>query len=286
MVSFLSMRVLFTGASSKIGAAVLTRLLETTDWEFVCTRHRGTIGVVNARVSVIEMDLLDESASLPKSLDLVIHFAGLTHSNDESAYWRVNLDGTQRLAARARENGCERFVYISTRCATLGSGAYGESKLAAENALREAGFSDLLIIRPSEVYGVGSGEGIDRFIGLARSKRIAPALIGAERIRFSPLNVDDLVLRTAALIASQAPGEHVVEMCGPEELSGSELASRLADRFGAIRIPIWLPALRIAAGLARIAGIGIASPDQFERLLCEKTCRVSNDDGLKRFFSE
>jgi nucleoside-diphosphate-sugar epimerase len=84
---------------------------------------------------------------------MVIHFAGVTHASDEQQYWKVNLEGTVRLAEATHGNGCRRFVYISTRCATHGSGAYGESKLAAEQELQKFEWQSLLIIRPAEIYG-------------------------------------------------------------------------------------------------------------------------------------
>ena len=121
----------------------------------------------------------------------MIHFAGVTHASDEQQYWKVNLEGTLRLAEAARENGCRRFVYISTRCATHGSGAYGESKLAAEQELQKLEWESLLIIRPAEIYGGGGNEGIDRMLAIARRWRIVPALFGDSNLQFAPMHVDD-----------------------------------------------------------------------------------------------
>ncbi len=87
---------------------------------------------------MIDLDLeSDLSGTLSRAhFDMVVHFAGVTHASDEQQYWNVNLEGTVRLAEATRANGCRRFVYISTRCATRGSGAYGESKLAASRNFR------------------------------------------------------------------------------------------------------------------------------------------------------
>src|SRR6185369_7075197 len=115
------MRILVTGASSPLAARVLKQLLLNSDWEFWCGRHRKEIPIVDPRLHVIDLDL---EASLDQTLppfDLVVHFAGLTHAADEQQYWKINLEGTVRLAEAVRRNGCRRFVYISTRCATRGS---------------------------------------------------------------------------------------------------------------------------------------------------------------------
>src|SRR5678815_3641297 len=106
-------------------------------------------------------------------------------------YWKVNLEGTRRLAQATHENGCRRFVYISTRCATHGAGAYGESKLAAEQEREKLEWQSLLIIRPAEIYGSGSNEGIDRMLAVARKSRIVPALFGHSNLSFARMHVVD-----------------------------------------------------------------------------------------------
>ena len=132
------MRILVTGASSPLAVGVLRQLLLNRDLELWCGRHRKEIPIADPRLHVIDLDLeSDVSRSLSREhFDMVIHFGGVTHASDEQEYWRINLEGTVRLAEATRKNGCRRFVYISTRCATAGSGAYGESKLAAEQELQ------------------------------------------------------------------------------------------------------------------------------------------------------
>src|SRR5437867_4208733 len=127
------MRVLFTGASSAPGERVLRRLLEHSDYsEIWCGVHKRDLAVAHPRLRKLALDLaagvtLDK---IPRPLDLVIHFAALTHTQEERAYWDINVNGTLRLISAARALGCRRLLYVSTRCATAGSGAYGESKLA------------------------------------------------------------------------------------------------------------------------------------------------------------
>src|SRR6185369_2563841 len=174
------MRILVTGASSPLAVGVLRQLLLGGDVELWCGRHRKDIPLSDPKLHVIGLDLESNVSEALGSLcfDQVIHFAGVTHTSDEQRYWKINRDGTVRLAEAARANGCRRFVYISTRCATPGSGAYGESKLAAEHELQKLDWKSLLILRPAEVYGSGSNEGIDRMLTTGRSWRVVPALFG------------------------------------------------------------------------------------------------------------
>ncbi len=282
------MRVLFTGASSVLGGRVLQRMLADGDnCEIWCVRHKTEFEVSDPRLRVVDLDLETDFdlQSLPASLDLVIHFAAVTHARDPKHYGNVNLRGTQRLAKAAHARGCRRFVFISTRCATAGAGAYGELKLAAEVELKKLSWQSLLIIRPAEVYGAGGKEGIDRLIALGRRCHVVPMLFGHENIRFAPLHIDDFVEVTSALILSPEAGLLEAELCGPEDLSGSELAWRIAKRFVALPVPLWWPLLKLLLRVGARLGLNPLVPDQIERLVCEKTAPVqpASERQLIRF---
>src|ERR1041384_7539528 len=267
------MRILVTGASSPLAVGVLRHLLLNNDLELWCGRHRKDIQLDDPRLHVIDLDLeSDVSGTLSRTaFDMVVHFAGVTHASDEQQYWKVNLEGTTRLAEAVRANGCRRFVYISTRCATRGSGAYGESKLAAEHELRKLDWKSLLIIRPAEIYGGGGKEGIDRMLAVARRWRILPALFGHANLLFAPMHIDDFTGLAAELIQQHHDGLKIENVCGPEDLSGMALASRISKHYRATLLPLWWPA--VAAGLKALQKIGwsIVKPDQLTRLTSEKT---------------
>jgi len=272
------MRILVTGASSPLAVGVLRHLLLNNDLELWCGRHRKDIPLDDARLHVIDLDLeSDVSETLSRAhFDMVVHFAGVTHASDEQQYWTVNLEGTRRLAEAARANGCRRFVYISTRCAMHGSGAYGESKLAAEQELQKLDWKSLLIIRPAEIYGGGGKEGIDRMLAVARKWRIIPALFGHSNLLFAPMHIDDFTKLAAELIQQHHDGLRIENVCGPEDLSGMALASRISKHYRAVPLPLWWPA--VAVGLKALQKIGwsIVKPDQLTRLTSEKTGTAAN----------
>src|SRR5215813_3914457 len=220
------MRILVTGASSPLAVSTMRQLLSDNDLELWCGRHQQEIPISDPRLHVIDLDL---ESDLNKTLsqvnfDKVIHFAGVTHALDERRYWDVNLEGTVRLAEATRKNGCRRFVFISTRCATHGSGAYGESKLAAEQELQKFEWESLLIIRPAEIYGGGGKEGIDRMLAVARRWHVIPELFGDSNLLFAPMHVDDFTKLTVQLIQQHDDGVRIETVCGPEDLNGLELA--------------------------------------------------------------
>ncbi|HYV13134.1 MAG TPA: NAD-dependent epimerase/dehydratase family protein [Pyrinomonadaceae bacterium] len=274
------MRILVTGASSPLAVGVMRQLLLNSRIDLWAGRHRKDIPLSDPRLHTIDLDL---ESDLTKTLsrtpfDMVLHFAGVTHASDEQQYWKVNLEGTRRLAQAAHENGCRRFVYISTRCATQGSGAYGESKLAAEQELQKLEWNSLLIIRPAEIYGGGGKEGIDRMLAVARRWHVIPALFGHANLQFAPMHVDDFTRLAAELIQQHTNGIRIETICGPEDLSGIALASRIAKRHRAIPLPLWWPAVSVSLKTLQKLGWAIVKPDQLTRLTGEKTGNVASGD--------
>jgi nucleoside-diphosphate-sugar epimerase len=266
------MRILVTGASSPLAVGVLRHLLSNSDLELWCGRHRKEIPIADPRFHVVDLDLASGVSGLSHSpFDMVIHFAGVTHASDEQQYWKINTEGTIRLAQTTHENGCRRFVYISTRCATQGSGAYGESKLAAEQELRKLEWESLLILRPAEIYGSGGNEGIDRMLAVARRWRIIPALFGHSNLLFAPMHVDDFSRLAAELIQQHHEGLRIENVCGPEDLSGIALASRIGKHYRAVPVPLWWPAVAVCLKALHSIGYEIVKPDQLARLIGEKT---------------
>jgi nucleoside-diphosphate-sugar epimerase len=267
------MRILVTGASSPLAVGVLRYLLLNSDLELWCTRHRKDIPIADPRLHVIDLDIeSDLSGTLSSThFDVVIHFAGATHALDEQQYWTVNVEGTIRLAEATRRNGCRRFVYISTRCATHGSGAYGESKLAAERELQKLEWESLLIIRPAEIYGGESKEGIDQMLAVARRWRVIPALFGHSNLLFAPIHLDDFCRLAAQLIQQHHEGVRIENVCGPEDLNGLVLAYRIGKHYRAVPLPLWWPAVAVCLKALHKIGFAIVKPDQLTRLISEKT---------------
>lgn len=283
------MRILVTGASSPLAVGVLRQLLLSSELELWCGRHRKNIPLEDSRLQVIDLDLESDvsGALLDTQFDLVVHFAGVTHASDEKQYSNINREGTARLAAAVRANGCRRFVYISTRCATHGSGAYGESKLAAEHELQKLEWNSLLILRPAEVYGSGSNEGIDRMLAIGRSWHVVPALFGHANLLFAPLYIDDFCQIAAELIQQHRNGVRIETVCGPEDLNGMVLAYRIGKRYHALPLPLWWPAVAVGLMALQKLGIAIVKPDQLTRLVGEKTGTAASAktvrDTVRRF---
>lgn len=162
-------KILITGANSYIGTSIESYIKENfAEQYFVDT-----------------VDMLDGSWK-EKSFtgyDSVFHVAGIAHSDNgkiskekEKLYYSVNTDLTIETAKKAKEDGAKQFIFMSSaivygESAPIGkqkiitketpvspANCYGDSKVQAENGLRELEEESfkVVILRPPMIYGKGS----------------------------------------------------------------------------------------------------------------------------------
>jgi UDP-glucose 4-epimerase len=166
------MKVLITGAGGRVGGAVRT-LLQAQ--HVVCGLDRRAAPGVDAVGDLGDASLV---ARALHGVDAVVHCAAVHAPDvgrvDEREFQRVNVDATLALWHAARAAGVRRFVFTSTtalygtdaaagaRAAWITEGTlprprsiYHRSKLAAEQALREAasaGGPPVTVLRMSRCF--------------------------------------------------------------------------------------------------------------------------------------
>lgn len=176
-------RVLITGAGSYVGESVRSYILQTCGNEF-------------------EIDAVDTFGENWKKADYtkydaVYHVAGIAHVNAdpkmEPLYYEVNRDLTIAVARHAKESGVKQFIFMSSMIVfhesqKLGTevltkdttpcpnGFYGDSKLQAENGLKELASPTfkVCILRPPMIYGPNSKGNFLRLGWLATKTPVFP----------------------------------------------------------------------------------------------------------------
>ena len=129
--------------------------------------------------------------------DVVFHVAGLAHVDPKPSmaplYYKVNRDLTIDIANTAKENGVKQFIFMSSMIVfhtskTLKSVVinadtqpdpndfYGDSKLQAENGIRELESDDfkVAILRPCVIYGNNGKGNFQRLAHLAMRTPLFP----------------------------------------------------------------------------------------------------------------
>jgi nucleoside-diphosphate-sugar epimerase len=168
--------VLVTGASGFVGSHA-AEALAAGGW-----RVRGLMRSTSSRrwleplaaSGALEYALGDvgDAAALARAAtgcDAIVHAAGITNASRLALYHEVNVAGTRRVLAAARDAGVPRFLYVSSLAAAGPSpegviqdetrppvpvSAYGHSKLEGERVvLTERGAVEAVIVRPPAVYG-------------------------------------------------------------------------------------------------------------------------------------
>lgn len=260
--------ILVTGGSGFLGRVLVQRLaLEAFDL-IVPLRTLNTDlpkGVKAIRFS--DIDGQSNWREILNNVDLVVHAAARVHVMREqapdalAAFRKVNVEGTLNLARQAANAGVKRFIFISSikvngECTLAGkpftadddptpNDPYGISKLEAEQDLRALAIAtgmEIVIIRPVLVYGPGVKA---NFLSMMQwLYRGVPLPFGAVRNRRSLIYLDNLVDLIVTCLDHPAAANQTFLASDGEDVSTSELLSKLAKCLGKsarlLPIPVWL----------------------------------------------
>jgi nucleoside-diphosphate-sugar epimerase len=273
-----SERVLVTGASGFVGAALTAALLRERRPIRAATRDTKALSLPEDAeiVSLPDLRGVADWGPLLEGIGAVVHLAGIAHVGpgvDPAVYDRVNHIATAELAEACARVGVRRLVLVSSVRAQSGpaashvlkesdapcpSEAYGQSKLLAEEAVR-ASSVPLTILRPALVYGPGVKGNLARLMHLAASPWPLPFASFANRRSLASL--DNLIAAIALALTSQAAAGETYLVADPEPVTFAEILATLRRAAGRSPRLFPVPPSLFEAGL-KLAG----RADVWERL--------------------
>ena len=267
------MRVLITGASGLIGQKLIEHLQKFNYSPFLLIND-DKIDLGESRG--LRGDLCDKLSLLraTKDVDAIIHLAGVTHTNNQELYYRVNTGGTKNLLEAARINRVRRFIYISSRAAVMDGGAYSHSKYLAEAAVKKSDL-DWIILQPAEVYGAGGKEVISQLVKIIKKHYVVP-IIGSGNYMLSPVWVDDVIGAIISSLNNKNLNRKTYILAGPEELSYNQIVNIISNVLHARRIRVYLPIIiiKFLALIFFLIRKNYIVRDQIPRLLCRKSSDI------------
>jgi nucleoside-diphosphate-sugar epimerase len=269
------MRVAITGAAGFVGKALVSHLADVVGCEVTAVTRRAWQHA-SSRVRPLAVGDLSE-ARLPvgalAATDAVVHTAAVTRWDPSSSPQRlfaVNVEAAVSVARQAAHAGVKRFVFLSSikvngeetaagrpfsaHQAPAPEDAYGQSKWQAERALRalaDATGLDLVIVRPSLIYGAGVGGNFAQLVRWVR--RGLPLPLGAIDNKRTLMALPNLIdLLTATLTRAGAANQVLLAGDG-EDLSTPELLKGIGAGLGRPVRLLPVPPLLLSAA-ARLLG--------------------------------
>ena len=231
-------RVLITGAHGLVGQALVHHMSGMPEYDVLATARDDESRLSGGSFGYAPLDITRTDAVKRLFEDfaptVVINCAAMTQVDDCEKHrdkcWKVNAEAVEDMARLCRSFGI-RLIQLSTDFVFSGDDGpysekqrpnpvnfYGRSKLAAENATREAGVDKWAVARTVLVYGTGnklSRSNIALWLVEALSNNEEVTIV-TDQYR-TPTYVQDLAHGLERLVHS--------EKCGIFHLSGREMVS-------------------------------------------------------------
>jgi len=270
-------KIFLTGASGKIGRFVIKELLNKEyDLFLLCRKKIEEFN--NPRITIIIGDILNPNSYISKldEIEIVLHIAAITHTNNIQQYYEVNSKATLELLKACETNHIKRFIFISTRAISEEGGHYCKSKLLAEQYVQESGL-DWVIVRLAEVYGVSGKEGVDMIINNIHKFPIVP-IIGDGNYKLAPVHISDAVYSIVKVVEKPEKVNKIYNIAGPESFTYNVFINQVLKWKKITKIKVHIPILIfyfLVKFFALIFKKSLITKDQVPRLLCNKSNDIS-----------
>ena len=258
------MKVLVTGANGFVGRTLVKRLVAEGDTVIAAVGPGAPVRPPAPNVTTVSLDLSNDislHASLATPVDAIVHLAAVALSRaadrDPALAWKVNAEGTARLAATLAEAAASWGAHPLFLLASTGdvyawqkraikeedcvqpSTPYGWSKLGAEIAAQQTARCTglkLIIARPFPHSGGGQDENFwiparTRLLRHVKQTGGVVVPVGDLTAVRDYLHVDDVADAYALLLTRGQPGE-VYNIASGRAVTLDEIHTRLEQLLG------------------------------------------------------
>lgn len=243
-----SKKILVTGGTGNIGAALVRRLVDSGYKVRVLALPEDPLRghLDNAGVEFFYGDISNKSSltDVCTGIDTVLHLAAVLLSDDDSVFDRVNIKGTQNILQEARQNSVKHFIHVSSASVVYPrTTPYSLSKRVAERLVKESGVP-WTIVRPTLVYSESGSLEFNMFLDYLIKFPVIP-FIGSGQALKRPVYVEDLIDVFVKLVAIADGTGKIYNFSGKNAISMIDFArlclllSGSEDKF-IVHIPEWL----------------------------------------------
>jgi NADH dehydrogenase len=208
----------------------------------------------------------------------VYHLAAVIVSKDESAFTRINVQGTQNIVDQAVKSKVAHLIYVSSASVVYPRPTpYSLSKRGAEEIVKKSGLP-FTIIRPTLVYGEKGGLEFDMYLEYLRKFPVVPFIGNGASLK-RPVFVEDITRGLLALCGNCASHGKVYNFSGAEALSILDFSRLCLRCMGMGNKPIVCLPVRLCVLIARVMGLVMKDPPLKWQVIAGITQDANLDPG-------
>lgn len=208
----MSRTAVLAGATGLVGGALLRQLFAHRDYRAVTVLGRRPPEQKAGKLKFIATDFSNlDTLSAELEADDVFCCLGTTlrQAGSQAAFERVDYHMVVDLARAARKAGVKKFLVVSAVGTSLRSPAfYPRTKARMEQAVSEAGFETVHILRPSLLLGARRESRPAEKLFQILAPLYSPFLLGPLR-KYRPVHAEAVAAALLALAVCKDHGVHI-----------------------------------------------------------------------------
>jgi NADH dehydrogenase len=240
--------ILVTGGTGAMGSVLVQMLAKRNERvRVVCMPHDRYVSRVRdyaADIRYVDVSRKQDCVGVCDGVSTVLHLAAIILSKDESAFRKINVQGTHNIIDEAKRANIRHFVYVSSASVAYPRPTpYSLSKREAENIVRQSGLV-YTIVRPTLVYGRSGGQEFDLYLDYLKKYPVIPFIGDGSPVK-RPVFVDDVNSALLAICGNEIAFGKTYNLSGGEPIrmiDFTRLCLRLLglQRKPIVHVPVWL----------------------------------------------